>query len=151
MTAQVRRVPGEWHIEYAYSVGQNASTFFDRLVDGVIIGARCDRCERVFVPPKGFCEFCFQPVTDLVEVGTTGHIEAVTIVTAPFKGSPEVPYCVAYVRLEGATSSVANFVKGVDLGDGQSPPAQVQIGAPVQVAFADERHGRVTDFWFEPA
>jgi uncharacterized OB-fold protein len=127
-----------------------AGTFFKRLAEGVIVGVRCPQCERVYVPPKGFCEHCFRALDDVVELGNRGSIEAVTIVTAPFPGSPEVPYCVAYVRLEGATSSIANFVRAEQLGDGTEIPAQVSVGAAVKVVFAGERKGGITDFWFEP-
>jgi uncharacterized OB-fold protein len=84
-------------------------------------------------------------------VGSTGTIEAVTVVTAPFAGSPPVPYAVAYVRLDGATSAIANYVRGADLSDLEHLPEQLRVGAPVTVAFGDNPEGRVTDFWFEPA
>ncbi len=145
-----RRIPGEWHIPYEYSIGESAAAFFDALAERRLLGARCDSCGRVAVPPKSFCEFCFRSIDDLVEVGQTGVVEAVTVVTAPFAGSPPVPYCVAYVRLEGATSSIANYVRGVDLSDPDHLPETIAIGAPVRVVFADETTGRVTDFWFEP-
>jgi uncharacterized OB-fold protein len=107
-------------------------------------------CGEVSVPPKSFCEPCFIPIEELVEVGSAGTIEAVTVVTAPFAGSPPVPYAVAYVRLDGATSSIANYVREVDLSDLEKLPAQLKIGAPVGVVFGDAPEGRVTDFWFEP-
>lgn len=150
VSTDIRRMPGEWHIEYLYSMGANAAAFFDALGEGRILGVRCSSCDRVFAPPKGFCEFCFVPVDELVELGSRGTIEAVTVVTAPFKGSPTVPYCVAYVRLEGATSSIANFVRGIDLGDGGHLAEELAVGAPVRVVFAPERTGTITDFWFEP-
>jgi uncharacterized OB-fold protein len=151
VSALETRIPGEWHIPYQYSVGESAAAFFEALKERRILGTRCASCGRVAVPPKSFCEFCFARSDELVEVGQSGVIEAVTVVTAPFAGSPPVPYCVAYVRLDGATSSIANYVLGADLSDTDQLPAQVQIGAPVRVVFADEPKGRVTDFWFEPA
>lgn len=150
MESTVERLPGSWEIPYQYSIGESASEFFQALRKQRILGARCNSCERVFVPPKSFCEFDFEPVDDMIEVGDRGVIEAITIVTAPFAGSPPVPYCVAYVRLEGATSSIANYVRGVDLGDGSSLPDEVQVGSSVQVEFREEPEGRITDFWFVP-
>lgn len=146
-----RRIHGAWHIDYEYSVGRMAIRFFDNLEEGRLVGSRCSSCVRVCVPPKGFCEHCFVALDEIVPVGETGTIEAVTVVTAPFEGSPEVPYCVAYVKLDGATTAIANFVKGVPLGLDGSLPDQIRVGAAVRVVFADERTGRITDFWFEPA
>jgi uncharacterized OB-fold protein len=150
MMTEAIRIPGEWNIPYAYTIGTFASAFFEGLKDRRIIGSRCGVTGEVAVPPKAFSEKAFVPVTELVDIGTNGVIRAVSIVTAPFVGSPPVPYAVAYVQLDGATSSIANYVRGVDLGDGTSLPADLAIEAPVHVVFADDRQGRVTDFWFEP-
>lgn len=150
MTADTLRIPGEWHIPYQYSIGTTAAEFFDALKERRILGVRCGSCERVAVPPKAFCEYCFIPLHDLVEVGHEGVVEAVTVVTAPFAGSPPVPYCVAYVRLDGATSAIANYLRGLEFGDPGSLPSEAQIGQRVSVSFTDEPAGRITDFWFEP-
>jgi uncharacterized OB-fold protein len=147
------RIPGEWRIPYNYTIGNFAAAFFEALTAQRILGCECGTCGRVSVPPKSFCEFCFVPVTKLLDVGENGVIEAVTIVTAPFAGSPPVPYAVAYVRLDGATSSIANYIRGVDLpAEVFELPEEVRVGAPVHVVFTDTptESGRVTDFWFEP-
>jgi uncharacterized protein len=149
MTETVR-IPGEWHIAYQYTIGTFASAFFEGLRNGEILGSLCEQNGEVAVPPKSFNETAFVRTDKLVKVGLTGTIQAVTIVTAPFAGSPNVPYAVVYVRLEGATSSIANYVRGVDLGDGTSLPKELQIEAPMHVVFSKEPQGRVTDFWFEP-
>jgi uncharacterized protein len=151
MTTTPIRIPGEWNIPYSYTIGTFASSFFEELKNQRIFGCRCTRCDRVAVPPKSFCEYCFAPVEDLVEVGQAGTIEAVTIVVAPFAGSPPVPYAVAYVKLGGATSSIANYVRGVDLSDTEALPDELRIGASVRVVFAEHLEGRITDFWFEPS
>ncbi|MGD9713431.1 MAG: Zn-ribbon domain-containing OB-fold protein [Thermomicrobiales bacterium] len=149
MTETVR-IPGEWHIRYQYTIGTFASAFFEGLRRGEILGSLCEQNNEVSVPPKSFNERAFVPTDKLVKVGLSGTIQAVTIVTAPFAGSPEVPYAVAYVQLDGATSSIANYVRGVDLGDGTSLPRELQIEASVHVVFSASPQGRVTDFWFEP-
>lgn len=151
MTTTPMRIPGEWRIPYSYTIGDAASEFFRALQERRILGCRCASCGRVAVPPKSFCEYCFKRVEELVEVGHTGTIEAVTVVTAPFAGSPDVPYAVAYVRLDGATSSIANYVKGVDLSDTDVLPETLQIEARVRTVFRSQPEGRISDFWFEPA
>jgi uncharacterized OB-fold protein len=150
-TSTPMRIPGGWNIPYQYTIGTFASAFFDALREHRILGSKCAKCSRISVPPKSFCEACFIPVQDTVEVGTNGVIEAVTVVTAPFAGSPPVPYAVAYVRLEGATSAIANYVRDVDLSDTSILPSQLALGSPVAVVFADEAEGKVTDFWFVPS
>lgn len=151
MTPAPVRIPGEWNIPYSYTIGNCASAFFEALKEQRILGCRCTSCQRVAVPPKSFCEFCFAPVEELLEVGQTGTIEAVTVVTAPFAGSPPVPYAVAYVKLDGATSAIANYVRGVHLRSTDDLPDELRIESPVKVVFGPEQEGRITDFWFEPA
>lgn len=144
------RIPGGWNIPYSYTIGKYASAFFDGLRNKELIGSWTEKTGEVSVPPKSFSESGFVPVDGLVKVGLTGTIQAVTIVTAAYAGSPDVPYAVAYVKLEGATSSIANYVHGVELGDGTVLPPELQIEAPVRVVFTDKPEGHVTDFWFEP-
>jgi uncharacterized protein len=144
------RIPGGWNIPYQYTIGAFASSFFEALREHRILGSKCHKCGQISVPPKSFCEACFEPVEELSEVGRTGVIEAVTVVTAPYAGSPETPYAVAYVRLDGATSAIANYVRDVDLSDLERLPEQLRIGSPVSVVFTDSPEGRVTDFWYVP-
>ncbi len=150
MSAEVPRMHGEWNIPYDYTIGSSAVSFFDALKERRILGTHCHGCERIFVPPKAFCEFCFIPIQQLQEVKNTGSIMAVTIVTAGFRGSRPVPYAVAYVRLDGATSSIANFLSADGLGSGETLPDHLRVGARVKVVFSDSPEGRITDFWFEP-
>jgi uncharacterized OB-fold protein len=150
MTVPIR-IPGEWHIPYQYTIGTFASSFFDALREQRILGCRCAQCGQVSVPPKSFCESCFVPIEEVVEVGKEGVIEAATVVTAPFAGSPPVPYAVVYVRLTGATSAICNYLRSIPLDSLDPMPAALRIGAKVRAVFGDEPEGRVTDFWFEPA
>lgn len=148
--SNVERMPGEWNIKYRYSMGDSAVKFFGALKERKLVGARCGQCDRVFVPPKGFCEFCFCEITGITEVGLEGTIEAATVVVAPFAGSPEVPYCVAFVTLDGATSAIGNYVRLPGPIGTESLPPEIEIGSRVKVVFGPSPNGRITDFWFEP-
>ncbi len=65
-------------------------------------------------------------------------------------GGVEPPYIVGFVKLNGADTGIANFIKGIDLEDMKKAIERVKIGMKVRVAFKDIREGRVTDFFFEP-
>lgn len=77
------------------------------------------------LPPRGYCERCFVPAKEYVQVGTEGMIEAATIVTQKFENLPDPPYAIAYVRLDGASTAMINFVHGVDLTDVEKAPFQI--------------------------
>lgn len=143
------RVPGHWDIPYDYSAGAVATEFFERLKeDQQILGSRCAQCERRFVPPRAFCEICFVPMDDLEPVGPGGVLQAFTIVQAAFAGMPKPPYVVAYVQLDGASTSVVNFLTGQDLSDVAAAGAALEIGSRVRTVFS-ANEGKMTDFHFE--
>lgn len=56
---------------------------------------------------------------------------------------------IAFVRLDGVDSAIANYVDGVDCSDIDAAVASIAPGTRVRVAFAEEREGRITDFSFE--
>jgi uncharacterized OB-fold protein len=137
-----------WEIPYSHSAGPVASRFLVAIRDEQQIqGTRCSSCDRVMVPPRGHCVRCFVETDDWVAVGASGTIEAFTITYAAFPGAPEPPYALAYVRLDGADTAMANFVEGLDLSDPAAASRQL-TGARVDLAFRDERVGAITDFYF---
>ena len=143
-------IPQRWDIKYNHAAGETGSTFFNAIKERKeIIGKKCPKCKRVLLPPRSFCERCFVETTEWVNVGKEGRIEAFTIVYERFEGLPDPPYAIAYVLLDGASTAMANFVKGVDLSDIKEALKRVKIGARVRVAFKKRREGRITDFWYE--
>lgn len=145
-----RYVISNWNLEYRHTVGSAGSRFLDGLTKGVVIAARCNRCGRVDVPPQSFCDFCFSDDVTFVEVGPEGLVEAATVVTEGFEGSPPVPYILGLVLLDGATSSLINFVRFPDVTTKEADDLMSQlIGARVKCAFSASPQGLITDFWFE--
>ena len=151
-TRDIMVVPGEWHIRYQYAAGKVGTEFFRRLRDDAkIMATKCPKCDLVMLPPRGYCERCFVPAEEWVEVKDTGTIEACTIVTEQFEGLPKPPYAIAYVVLDGASTAMINFVSGVDLSDVREAAKILGIGRRVRVAFNKEREGKITDFHYELA
>ncbi len=143
-------IPQAWNIKFNHAAGEIGSIFFRTIVDRrEILGRRCPGCKRVLLPPRSYCERCFIQTDQWVKVGTEGTIQAFTVVYERFKGLPNPPYAIAYVLLNGANTSMVNFVKGVDLEDLNEALKKIKIGARVKVAFKRRRKGRITDFWYE--
>ncbi|MDA8373938.1 MAG: Zn-ribbon domain-containing OB-fold protein [Actinomycetota bacterium] len=140
---------GEWNIHYDYAVGETATRFFSRLRDeGKIAGKRCPECKAVLLPPRAYCERCFVKTEEWVDVGPEGTIEAFTIVYEPFDGLPQPPYAVAYVTLDGASTAMANFVRGLDLSVPEVAARELAVGKRVEAVFIDARKGTITDFHY---
>jgi len=144
-------IQGEWHVRYNYSVGKVAGTFFAGLREGRILASHCSASGLAYLPPRAYCERAFAPCDGWVEAGLHGEIEAATIVTAAFENLPPPPYAIAYARLDGVSTAMVNFVRGLDLSDVPAAAARLRPGARVRVVFAERREGRVTDFHYELA
>ncbi len=144
-------IHGEWHVRYTYSVGKVAGTFFAALREGRILASRCSDSGLVYLPPRAYCERSFQPCDGWVEAGLAGEIEAATIVTAAFEHLPPPPYAIAYVRLDGVSTAMVNFVRGLALSDVPAAAARLRPGTRVNVVFGAQRAGRITDFHYELA
>ncbi len=147
--AQAQVIPGEWHVRYEYALGKVAGIFFDGLRKGKILATRCSASNLVYLPPRAYCERSFERCDEWVEAGLEGTIEAATIVTAAFENLPPPPYAIAYVRLDGVSTAMLNFVRGIDLADVRAAAARLAPGKRARVVFAAERKGRVTDFHYE--
>ena len=76
------------------------------------------------------------------------EIKAATIVMSKFQNLPDPPYVVAFCRLDGAHTAMANFLH-MDLDDVEAAAAKLQVGARIKVCFHDLRDARMTDFHYE--
>lgn len=141
-------IDGHWDFDYTYFAGAAASRFFAELRNGRIMGSFCPQCERVLVPARKFCDACFVDTTEWREVGLEGNLETFTILTSSIPGSPEAPFVVGYVTLDGASTALLNFVEGVDLTDLDQAGAALLPRPRVRVVFSATPQGRITDFRF---
>jgi hypothetical protein len=141
-------IQGEWHVHYNYSVGKVAGKFFEGLKKKKILASHCSKSGIAYLPPRAYCERAFEPCDGWVEAGHAGVIEAATIVTAQFENLPPPPYAIAYVRLDGVSTAILNFVKNVNLSDVPAAAARLKPGTRVRVEFAKKPEGRITDFHY---
>lgn len=86
--------------KYEYSAGQATSKYLEGLKEGKIIGRKCNKCGRVYVPPKMYCEDCFRPTDKWVEVKDEGIVEtAVASFISWTREKIEEPEIVGTIRL----------------------------------------------------
>lgn len=142
-------VTDEIVLRYDYALGEVAGKFMDGLRAGKLLATRCSKSALTYLPPRSFCERSFEPCDSWVEAGTEGVIESSTIVVRGYEGKRKAPMAIAFVRLDGVDSAIANYVDGVDLADFDRAMEQIAPGTRVRVVFAAERVGRVTDFTFQ--
>ena len=144
-------VTDEIRLRYDYALGEVAGKFMQGLKDGKILATHCSKSGLTYLPPRSFCERSFEPCDKWIEAGSGGVIEASTVIVRGLEGKRKAPMAVAFVRLDGVDSAIANYVEGLDLSDANAAMEKIKPGVRVRVVFAPEREGKVTDFFFELA
>lgn len=142
-------VSDEIVLRYDYALGEVAGKFMEGLREGKLLATRCSKSALTYLPPRSFCERSFEPCDSWVEAGSEGVIEASTIVVRGYEGKRKAPMAIAFVRLDGVDSAIANYIDGVELGDLEAAMERIAPGKRVRVVFAPERAGRITDFTYE--
>jgi uncharacterized OB-fold protein len=130
--------------DYTRSTGPVIGRFLTGLRDGVIVAGRTSDGE-VVVPPLEYDPVTHAATTDFIEVAPVGTVTSWTWVPEPVKDQPfDRPFAFALVTLDGATKP---FFHAVDVAS----PDQISTGMRVQVRWAAERTGAITDIEaFEP-
>ena len=124
--------------DYTRSTGPVLGRFLTGLRDGVLIAGRTSD-GRVVLPPPEFDPVTHEATTDFVEVEPTGTVTSWSWVSEPVAGQPfDRPFAFALVTLDGAD---VPFLHALDAAS----PDGVNTGMRVQVRWADERIGAVTD------
>jgi len=120
-------------LTYQDQLPPNTVRFAEALVEGRILGQRCPRCGRVYVPPKGYCplDVVLLGAADDVEVSDRGVVTGFTIV-APVRyyGQTKTePFVYASVLLDGASGTLGGQdITGV-------PTDQVHAGMRVRAVW----------------
>jgi hypothetical protein len=129
---------------FEYAVGMHGSKFFQELRDHKrLLGIKCPRCGKVYIPPRGVCGPCFQKMTEFVEVKPTGVIGTYTILRFAFidpetgKQKP-VPYGYGFIKLDGADTLFQHYINIED-------ESKIKVGARVEAVFAENRKGSIRD------
>ncbi len=134
-------VDGKLALPYQYFAGKTGSRFLISLRDDKKIrGLKCEKCEKVFVPPRSTCELCGENIADnWVDVKNTGIITGYTVIRYEEPHQPvKPPYILAMIKLDGADTPIAHIVKGI-------PLTKVKTGMKVQAVFAKKTTSSIMD------
>jgi len=141
-------VDGKLALPYSYFAGRVGSKFLTTIRDEKkIMGIKCNKCNKVFVPPRQTCDVCMEDIRDnWVDVQSTGKVTNFTVVRYDDKHLPKkAPYVLAMIQLDGADTSLVHVVEGIDVD-------KAKIGLKVQAVFAKETTSTILDIdHFAPA
>jgi uncharacterized OB-fold protein len=130
--------------DYTRSLGPVLGRFMTSLRDRRVEGVRGSD-GRVHVPPVEYDPATGAPMTEWVEVSSTGTVVSWTWTAEPLEGQPLTrPFAWALIRLDGADTSILHAV------DTETPSA-MSTGMRVRVRWASPTTGRIQDIaCFEP-
>ncbi|WP_373318183.1 Zn-ribbon domain-containing OB-fold protein [Planotetraspora kaengkrachanensis] len=132
--------------EYRVRPGRSLGRFLEGVRDGVFLGGRCTRCDKVYVPFRTSCPECGSTISEEVELPDTGTVTTFAINNLPDPRAPEVPFVSAYILLDGADVPMIALM-------GDVPVREVRQGMRVRAVWAppEERTLSMANIrWFAP-
>jgi uncharacterized OB-fold protein len=143
----IKYVEANIHLPYHYVAGDSRATYLRALKDKRILGSKCSRTGKVFVPPLVNSPESFAPADEIVQVSDRGILTTFCIVNIPVIGrNLELPYVAASVALDGADVSIFALIQ-------ECKPEEARMGMRVEAVWKPdgEREGDHTDIlYFRP-
>ncbi len=147
-TGQVLTLEWPTSLRYAWDTGVAMGRFLSGLKDGRIVGRRCDRCQRVLVPPRMFCERCFRPTDAWQYVEDSGTVNTYSESHIRWDAMRiSEPILVAVIEIDGASQGGLLHLLG------EVKAENVRVGMKVKAAWKPpaERAGSILDIrYFRP-
>lgn len=143
----VKYVATTVRLPYHYVAGDYRAAYLRALAEKRILGSKCARSGKVFVPPLANAPHTMAPCDTLVEVADRGVVTTFCIVNIPVIGRDiELPYVAASVALDGADISIFALIQ-------ECPATEVRMGMRVEAVWKPdgEREGSHEDIlYFRP-
>lgn len=125
---------------YKYHAGHYYSRFLRELRDNKrIVGVKCLKCGKVYVPPRIVCRDCFVKMEEFVRVSHEGTLLAFTVTnfmyTDTTTGEPKrIPFTAAFINLDGADSNIVHRLDETD-------EKKIKAGMRLRAVFSEKRTG----------
>lgn len=143
-----RQLSGEIPIYHRYTFGVAGERFFKALRDQrQLLASPCPKCHDRLLPPKMYCERCFEETSDDWQtVDGPGYVRSFTVLHYSLDEEPlDIPVVVALVGWPGVRGGIIHQLGEVD-------PGQVTLGMTVEPVWAEDRVGALSDIsHFRPA
>lgn len=137
-------------LAYRWDTGVAIGRFLEGLREGKILGVRCRRCARTVTPPRAFCEICFVPMDEWVELADTGTVNTFSICFITWDMRPlRVPQVPAVIEIDGTSPRVGflHLLGGLRGRTVERIRREVRLGLPVRAVWKppSQRSGAITD------
>jgi uncharacterized protein len=150
-TSHVIKKEYNMHLDFSLTLGKSCTKWMEALKEKKILGNRCGKCGRVFVPAKAFCEICFEAPQEWVEMDGRGVVESFTVCFQKFRNCPDPPYAVGIIRIGNSATCMTHFIGGLAYEQPEQIPEKIRIGMAVEPVWAEHRTGDPLDIvYFQP-
>ena len=145
----VRTWPGNVPVEYIYTAGVAGEAYLRAIKErGRLAASSCPGCGAGYLPPRLYCERCFEKTGEARDVEARGTVETFTVAHRDLEGEAlDPPVVYAFVRIDGTGGGLVHRLGEVD-------PGEVHIGLKVEAVFLPpaKRTGSILDIvHFKPA
>ncbi len=148
---KIVKTQGFVRAEYAFWVGKYLDAFYENLQKKKIIGNKCPKCEKVYVPPRSVCGECQVtiPLGNWIEMKETGTVMNFTTtsiaITEVRRRTRKGPTVIGLVKIDGSDTAVVYELLNVD-------ESKVKTGMKVKVVWNEKLAGVPADIkGFAPA
>lgn len=135
------QVAGSIPIYHRYTLGVAGERFFKAMRDNQhLLASPCPKCADFLLPPKMYCERCFEETTDdWVVLEGPGYVRSFTVLHRDLDEEPlQTPLIVAMVSWPEARGGLIHRLGGVE-------PDEVELGMAVEPVWSQERTGAMSD------
>ena len=141
LPGKVHHVEGDFPVQYVYTAGKAGEEFGKILRSrGILMGSHCGSCDLTYLPPRTYCERCFERLKLDTKVGPGGELlsfsESYLTKTDERRADPELW---GLIRLDGADTAIVHHLSG--------NRKKLRIGARVRAKLRPKgkREGLLTD------
>ena len=111
------------------TVSSDTEFFWAGLKNHELLIQRCAQCHELRQPPRPMCPHCMSLEWDTIASTGRGTVYSYVMPQYPALPFMEYPYIVVLVELEEGVRLVSNLI--------DIEPADVEVGAPVEVCFKE--------------
>jgi uncharacterized OB-fold protein len=131
---------GRIKVPYKHVAGAYVEKFITEIDKNQrIMGTKCPKCGKVYVPPRMICVECFEKMEEWVEVDNKGTVKGFTVVSHSTPVMPlEPPFAYALITLDGSNTEMVHIIKETD-------PKKLKEGMRVEAVFKEKPRKRITD------
>jgi len=135
--SDVRVQRGDIPVWWVYTPGIGGDIFYKGLKQGKIKGAYCECCDSIILPPRMYCEDCFEKIDRFVDVKGPFVVLAITDVYLDLDGNRlKEPQRVALIGTPDSKGGIIHFL---------DPDYNIDVGDIVKPVFNKKRAGSLKD------